>query len=153
MEGPARGDAEGPVSRAVSAWGSRFVALTVKAPERGAPGALLPPTGLSRKAGRWPLRLCAFAAPASIRAALRGGPRSELDSSPIERTRSCMDGPASRPADTAPRDGKVYRCYFERSDPLDAMFVAVSWSDERGWIDVAGQEIGRGWRLSAWSPD
>jgi len=33
------------------------------------------------------------------------------------------------------------------------MFKAVSWSPDRGWIDLHGEAIDEAWRLSAWSPD
>ena len=58
-----------------------------------------------------------------------------------------------RPAETAPKDGRVYRGYFERADPKGAMFAAVSWKPELGWVDLQGREVGEDWRLSAWSPD
>jgi hypothetical protein len=53
----------------------------------------------------------------------------------------------------APRDGRVYRGYFERSSPRGAMFKAVSWSAEQGWIDLLGEPIDEVWRLAAWSPE
>jgi hypothetical protein len=54
---------------------------------------------------------------------------------------------------TAPRDGTVYRGYFERSEPRGAMFKAVRWEHRRGWVDLEDHEVGGGWRLTAWSPD
>ena len=60
---------------------------------------------------------------------------------------------AENPAETAPKDGSVYRAYFERSAPRGALFKAVRWSDRRGWVDLADQEVGSEWRLSAWTPD
>ena len=64
-----------------------------------------------------------------------------------------MVGLATHGSETAPRDGKVYRGYFERSQPRAAMFKAVSWSPGRGWVDLEGEVVGDSWRLSAWSPD
>ena len=60
---------------------------------------------------------------------------------------------AQDPADAAPKDGRVYRGYFERSDPRAAMVKAVSWDETQGWVDLAGNSVGDSWRLSAWSPD
>lgn len=60
---------------------------------------------------------------------------------------------APLPPDTAPRDGRVYLGYFERSEPKGAMFKAVRWNDGRGWVDLADQDVGDEWRLTAWSPD
>jgi hypothetical protein len=54
---------------------------------------------------------------------------------------------------TAPRDGRVYRAYFERAIPRSTMLKAVRWSHERGWVDLSGEAVGHDWRLSAWSPD
>jgi hypothetical protein len=56
------------------------------------------------------------------------------------------------PAETAPKDGRVYRGFFERAEPRGAMFKAVSWSHRRGWIDLEDREVGSEWRLSAWCP-
>jgi hypothetical protein len=53
----------------------------------------------------------------------------------------------------APRDGRVYRGYFERSQPRGAMFKAVRWNHGRGWVDLNDYAVGADWRLSAWSPD
>jgi hypothetical protein len=64
-----------------------------------------------------------------------------------------MIAPAHQPRSTAPRDGSVYRGFFERTTPRGAMFKAVSWSPDRGWIDLHGEAIDEAWRLSAWSPD
>ncbi|MFI4933260.1 MAG: hypothetical protein ACHP7N_01460 [Caulobacterales bacterium] len=64
-----------------------------------------------------------------------------------------MTALAPRTLEAAPRDGRVYRGYFERSEPKGAMFKAVSWRADRGWIDLEGREVGEAWRLSAWSPD
>jgi hypothetical protein len=60
---------------------------------------------------------------------------------------------AQQDPDTAPRDGSVYRGFFERAEPRAAMFKAVRWSRRRGWVDLQDQEVGVEWRLSAWSPD
>jgi len=64
-----------------------------------------------------------------------------------------MTALASEPADFAPKDGRVYRGYFERSGPRGAVFKAVCWDQRRGWIDLEGRELGSTSRLSAWSPD
>ena len=55
--------------------------------------------------------------------------------------------------ETAPKDGRVYRGYFERSSPRGSMVKAVSWSPEHGWIGLDGEPMGEEWRLAAWSPD
>jgi hypothetical protein len=60
---------------------------------------------------------------------------------------------AQHPPETAPRGGRVYRAYFQRSEPKGAVFKAVSWNSRRGWVDLEGHEVGSEWRLSAWSPD
>jgi len=54
---------------------------------------------------------------------------------------------------TAPRDGRVYRGYFERSQPKGAMLKAVRWNRGRGWVDLEDHEVGGEWRLSAWTPE
>ena len=59
---------------------------------------------------------------------------------------------ASHAANTAPKDGRVYRGYFERASPKGVMTRAVSWSADRGWVDLSGEPVDAGWRLSAWSP-
>jgi len=56
-------------------------------------------------------------------------------------------------AETAPKDGCVYRGYFERFQPRGAMFKAVRWNRVRGWVDLEDHDVGGEWRLSAWSPD
>jgi hypothetical protein len=60
---------------------------------------------------------------------------------------------ADQASSSAPRDGSVYRGFFERSTPRGAMFKAVSWRQDRGWVDLQGVAIDETWRLSAWSPD
>jgi|HubBroStandDraft_1064217.scaffolds.fasta_scaffold159247_2 hypothetical protein len=64
-----------------------------------------------------------------------------------------MTSLAQHPPATAPRDGRVYRGYFERAKSKGAMFKAVSWDSERGWVDLQDREVGSEWRLSAWTPD
>jgi hypothetical protein len=64
-----------------------------------------------------------------------------------------MTSLANQTSETAPRDGRVYRGFFERAAPRDAMFIAVSWNAERGWVDLHGDVVGSAWRLSAWTPD
>ncbi len=64
-----------------------------------------------------------------------------------------MDGLLPHPASTAPKDGRVYRGYFERPGPRGAIIIATSWTEERGWVDLEGHEIGAEWRLSAWTPE
>ena len=60
---------------------------------------------------------------------------------------------AHNSAQTAPKDGRVYRGYFERADPQGAMVKAVSWDAKLGWVDLLGHSVDRTWRLSAWSPE
>jgi hypothetical protein len=64
-----------------------------------------------------------------------------------------MTSVAQHGPETAPKDGRVYRGYFERTVPRGAMFMAVSWDSQRGWVDLQDQEVGGEWRLSAWTPD
>jgi hypothetical protein len=65
-----------------------------------------------------------------------------------------MMGLAPPSPTTAPKDGRVYRGYFERSGRSGSMLKAVSWRAERGsWVDLEGHEVGEDWRLSAWTPD
>jgi hypothetical protein len=57
-----------------------------------------------------------------------------------------------QPRVAAPKDGRVYHGYFERSAPGSAMVKDVSWRPNRGWVDLHGEPIDNAWRLSAWSP-
>jgi hypothetical protein len=60
---------------------------------------------------------------------------------------------ADHPPETAPKDGRVYRGFFQRAEPRGAMFKAVSWRHQRGWTDLEDLEVGSEWHLSAWTPD
>jgi hypothetical protein len=64
-----------------------------------------------------------------------------------------MVAPALQSRTAAPRDGSVYRGFFERATPKGAMFRAVSWDPDQGWVDLLGEVIDEAWHLRAWSPD
>ena len=63
-----------------------------------------------------------------------------------------METMTPRWPDNAPKDGRVYQGYFERSAPRGEMLVPVTWRPSRGWVDLEGHEVGADWHLSAWSP-
>lgn len=54
---------------------------------------------------------------------------------------------ADKPAETAPKDGRVIRGWFRW--PGGAGFIAVSWLDEH-WVDLHGQPISKAYTLKSW---
>lgn len=61
---------------------------------------------------------------------------------------------APHPAETAPKDGRVIRGYFERVGSCEVRFMAAAWSVRAGWwVDLYERRLDRGWVLRSWGAD
>jgi len=60
----------------------------------------------------------------------------------------------SHPAETAPKDGRVFRAWFWRDGRAGAEILAASWDREgRRWVDLSGTPVGGHLELRAWGPE
>ncbi len=59
---------------------------------------------------------------------------------------------ADQPAQTAPKDGRVIRGWFEFKG--GAQFIAVSWDRERRvWLNLIGEPVSESAVLKAWGSE